>query len=107
MNPDTLFSQVRILGAGVDVLGDLLVRDGLIADFGPSLGRPDGAAIVEADGAGLCPGLSDMRAALGEPGFEYRETIASASVAAAAGGITTLAALPDTNPAIDGTGLVD
>jgi dihydroorotase len=106
MNPDTLFSQVRILGAGVDVFGDLLVRDGLIADFGPSLGRPDGAAIVEADGAVLCPGLVDMRAALGEPGFEYRETIASASVAAAAGGITTLAALPDTNPAIDDPALV-
>jgi dihydroorotase len=106
MNPDTLFSQVRVLGAGVDVLGDLLVRDGLIADFGPSLGRPDGATVIEADGAVLCPGLIDMRAALGEPGFEYRETIASASVAAAAGGITTLAALPDTKPAIDDPALV-
>lgn len=106
MNPDTLFSQVRILGAGLDLRGDLLVRDGLIADFGPSLGRPDSATIIEAEGAVLCPGLVDMRAALGEPGFEYRETIASASVAAAAGGITTLAALPDTNPAIDDPALV-
>jgi dihydroorotase len=106
MNPDTLFSQVQILGAGIDIRGDLLVRDGLIADFGPSLGRPDGATIIEAEGAVLCPGLVDMRAALGEPGFEYRETIASASVAAAAGGITTLAALPDTNPAIDDPALV-
>ena len=87
-------------------LGDLLVRDGLIADFGPSLGRPDGATVIEADGAVLCPGLVDMRAALGEPGFEYRETIASAAVAAAAGGITTLAALPDTQPAIDDPALV-
>ncbi|MDR3533189.1 MAG: dihydroorotase [Rhodopila sp.] len=106
MNPDTLFSQVRILGAGVDVTGDLLVRDGLIADFGASLGRPDGATVIEAEGAILCPGLVDMRAALGEPGFEYRETIASAAVAAAAGGITTLAALPDTQPAIDDPALV-
>ena len=106
MNPDTLFSQVRILGAGVDILGDLLVCDGLIADFAPSLGRPDGATVIEADGAILCPGLIDMRAALGEPGFEYRETIASAAVAAAAGGITTLAALPDTRPAIDDPALV-
>src|SRR5690349_6754075 len=106
MNPDTLFSGVRILGAGVDLVGDLLVRDGLIADFGPSLGRPDGAAVVEAAGAILCPGLVDMRAALGEPGFEYRETIASAAQAAAAGGITTLAALPDTQPAIDDPALV-
>ncbi|MGD0109176.1 MAG: dihydroorotase [Rhodopila sp.] len=106
MNPDTLFSQVRILGAGVDILGDLLVRDGLIADFAPSLGRPDGATVIAADGAILCPGLIDMRAALGEPGFEYRETIASAAIAAAAGGITTLAALPDTQPAIDDPALV-
>jgi dihydroorotase len=106
MYPDTLFSGVRILGAGVDLVGDLLVRDGLIADFGPSLGRPDGAALIESPGAILCPGLVDMRAALGEPGFEYRETIASAAQAAAAGGITTLAALPDTRPAIDDPALV-
>ena len=106
MNPDTIFSGVRILGAGVDLVGDLLVRDGVIADFGQSLGRPDGATIIQADGAILCPGLVDMRAALGEPGFEYRETIASAALAAAAGGITTLAALPDTQPAIDDPALV-
>jgi dihydroorotase len=106
MNPDTLFSRVRILGSGVDVVGDLLVRDGLIVDFGPSLGCPDGATVIEAEDAVLCPGLVDMRAALGEPGYEYRETIASAAAAAAAGGITTLAALPDTQPAIDDPALV-
>jgi dihydroorotase len=106
MNPDTLFRGARVLGAGVDMLGDLLVRDGLIADFGGALGRPDGAVVIEADGAVLCPGLVDMRASVGEPGFEYRETIASAAVAAAAGGITTLAALPDTQPAIDDPALV-
>jgi dihydroorotase len=106
MNPDTLFSRVRILGAGIDVTGELLVRDGLIADFGASIGRPDGVTVIEAEDAILCPGLVDMRAALGEPGFEYRETIASAAIAAAAGGITTLAALPDTQPAIDDPALV-
>jgi dihydroorotase len=106
MQRDTLFQGARILGDGVDIIGDLLVRDGLIADFGPSLGRPDDAQIIAADGAILCPGLVDMRAALGEPGFEYRETIASAAIAAAAGGITTLACLPDTMPAIDDPGLV-
>jgi dihydroorotase len=106
MSPDAFFSGVRILGTGVDVLGDLLVRDGLIQDFGPSLGRPDGVTMIEAVGAVLCPGLIDMRASVGEPGFEYRETIASAAIAAAAGGITTLAALPDTQPAIDDPALV-
>ena len=61
---------------------------------------------VHGGGAVLCPGLVDMRAALGEPGFEYRETVASAAQAAAAGGITTLAALPDSRPAIDDPALV-
>lgn len=106
MSPDTIFVGARILGAGVDMQGDLLVRNGLIADFGESLGRPDGAVVIQAEHAVLCPGLIDMRAALGEPGFEYRETIASAAQAAAAGGITTLAALPDTAPAIDDPALV-
>jgi dihydroorotase len=83
------------------------MRDGAIADFGPSLGRPDGAEVIQEDGAVLCPGLIDIRVDLGEPGFEYRETIASAAAAAsAAGGITTLAALPDSEPAIDDPALV-
>ncbi len=106
--PDTLFAGVRLLdpAGGLDQQTDLLVRDGRIADFGPGLGRPDGAQVVQQDGAVLCPGLVDMRAALGEPGYEYRETIASAAQAAASGGITTLAALPDTQPAIDDPALV-
>jgi dihydroorotase len=106
--PDTLFVGVRLLdpASGLDEPGELLVRDGRIADVGRGLGRPDGVVVVQEDGAILCPGLVDMRAALGEPGYEYRETIASAAEAAAAGGITTLAALPDTVPAIDDPALV-
>ena len=48
MSSDTLFSGVRLLdpASGLDRHGDLLVRDGLIADFGPGLGRPDGATVV-------------------------------------------------------------
>ena len=92
--------------AGRDEVGDLLVIDGRIADLGGTLAAPDGAELLDAAGAVLCPGLVDMRAALGEPGFEYRETIASAAAAAAAGGITTLAALPDSVPALDDPALV-
>jgi dihydroorotase len=105
---DTLIANVRLLcpASGLDATGSLLVRDGLIADHGSDLGRPDGAAIVDGNGAILCPGLVDMRAAVGEPGFEYRETIASAAEAASAGGITTLAVLPDSLPAIDDPALV-
>jgi dihydroorotase len=86
--------------------GELLVVDGRIADFGAALGNPEGAEIIEAEGAVLCPGLVDMRASLGEPGYEYRETIASAAQAAAFGGITTIAVLPDSRPAIDDPALV-
>ena len=108
MTADLLFHDVRIIDPvrGLDQQGNLLVRDGRIADLGPTIGVPDDAERIAADGAILCPGLVDMRAALGEPGYEYRETIASAAEAAAAGGITTLAALPDTAPAIDDPALV-
>jgi dihydroorotase len=105
---DTLFLNARLLdpAAGHDAPGALLVRDGVILDQGTNLGTPDGAAVIDVDGACLAPGLVDMRAALGEPGAEHRETIASAAQAAAAGGITTLCALPDTDPAIDDPALV-
>jgi dihydroorotase len=105
---DTFFTNVRLLdpASGLDQHGDLLVRDGRILDFSQSLGRPDGVVVVAEDDAVLCPGLVDMRAALGEPGYEYRETIASAADAAAAGGVTTLVALPETLPAIDDPALV-
>jgi dihydroorotase len=105
---DLLFSNVRLLdpASGLDQPGALLVRAGRIADLGSGLGRPDGVAEIDGDGAVLCPGLVDMRVEMGEPGGEYRETVASAAVAAAAGGITTVAALPDSRPAIDDPALV-
>jgi len=108
MSADLLFHDVRIIDPvrGLDLQGNLLVRDGRIVDLGPTIGIPENAEKIFADGAILCPGLVDMRATLGEPGYEYRETIASAAQAAAAGGITTLAALPDTMPAIDDPALV-
>ena len=105
---DLLFVNVRLLdpASGLDQIGELLVRGGRIADAGTGLGRPDGVATLDGDGAVLCPGLVDMRVEVGEPGGEWRETVASAAVAAAAGGITTVAALPDSRPAIDDPALV-
>ena len=105
---DTLFTNARLLdpASGLDAPGALLVRDGVIADHGAHLGTPEGATVVDAGGACLAPGLIDLRASLGEPGMEHRETIASAALAAAAGGITTLCALPDTDPALDDPALV-
>ncbi|MET0367109.1 MAG: dihydroorotase, partial [Methylobacterium sp.] len=55
----------------------------------------------------LAPGLIDLRAFVGEPGAEHRETLASASAAAAAGGVTTLVCMPDTNPIMDEPAIVD
>ncbi|CAO4152818.1 Dihydroorotase [Methylorubrum aminovorans] len=89
--------------------GAVLVRDGRIADvaFGAAPGTPESAENIECGGLTLAPGLIDLRAFVGEPGAEHRETLASASAAAAAGGVTTLVCMPDTNPVIDGPAIVD
>ncbi|PZW48036.1 dihydroorotase [Humitalea rosea] len=94
---DLLITDARLLdpATGLDARGDLLVRDGRILDHGTNLGRPEGVTVLAALGACLAPGLVDMRASLGEPGAEHCETISSAAQAAAAGGITTLCALPE------------
>jgi dihydroorotase len=104
----TLIAGARLLdpATGLDAPGDLLMDGGVILDHGSGLGRPDGAEVLDANGLCLAPGLVDLRAALGEPGAEHRETIASAAQAAVAGGITTLCALPDTDPALDDPALV-
>ncbi len=105
---DLLIENVRLIdpASGLDGPGAMLVRDGAMLDWGSNLGRPDGVQTLDGDGAILCPGLVDMRVSLGEPGYEYRETVASAARAASASGITTVAALPDSRPAIDDPALV-
>ena len=92
--------------SGLDARGGLLTVGERIAEMGPGLyagGRdlPSDATVVDCDGAVLAPGLVDMRVRIGEPGEEHKETIASASAAAAAGGVTSFACLPDTDPPID------
>jgi dihydroorotase len=68
---------------------------------------PGGTVLIDCQGDVVAPGLIDMRAFIGEPGAEHRETIASASAAAAAGGVTTLVSRPDTNPPVDEPAVVD
>lgn len=90
--------------SGLDTTGGILVVDERIAAVGPQVGRdglPEGTEIVEAGGDCLAPGLVDMRTQLREPGEEHKETIASAARAAAAGGVTTMVCLPNTDPVID------
>ncbi len=95
---------------GLDAPGGLLTEGGVIADLGPRLfeaGLPEGAEVVDCGGHVLCPGLVDMHAWLREPGAEHQETLATAARAAAAGGVTTLVAMPNTEPVIDEVALVD
>ncbi|MFT8445622.1 MAG: dihydroorotase [Acetobacter orientalis] len=105
-----LFENVRLIdpAAELDQPGRLLVRNGVIeaTDKAGVEGTPEGAQVIDGHGAVLCPGLVDMRVEIGEPGHEYRETIASAARAASAGGITTIAILPTCEPAIDNPALV-
>jgi dihydroorotase len=111
MTRPLLIENARIVDphSGRDQMGSLLVENGLIADHakGGPVGVPDGAEVVNAQGAVLSPGLIDMRVFTGEPGHEYRETLASAASAAAAGGVTSFVVMPDTSPVIDDGALVD
>lgn len=108
----TAFINARLIdpASGYDERGNLMVENGVIADLGPALfndGVPDGAEVVDCKGRVLAPGLIDCRVFTGEPGAEHRETLALASKAAAAGGVTTMIVMPNTNPVIDDVALVD
>jgi dihydroorotase len=95
---------------GLNGTGGLLIEDGWILAVGPQVTREMvGAAtqITDCKGKLLIPGLIDMRVFTGEPGSEYRETLASASEAAAAGGVTTMIVMPNTQPVIDDAAIVD
>ena len=90
--------------------GGILIEDGWILAAGPKVTRDTagaGTAIIACAGLALVPGLIDMRVFTGEPGTEYRETLASASEAAAAGGVTTMIVMPNTQPVIDDAAIVD
>ncbi len=96
--------------SGTEKRGHLAVADGVIAEIGAGIDPvavPDGARVVDANGKVLAPGLVDLRAFVGEPGAEHRETLASASRAAAAGGVTTVVCMPATDPPVDDPAVVD
>ncbi|HTV43816.1 MAG TPA: dihydroorotase [Stellaceae bacterium] len=91
-----------------DVPGDLLIEGERIAAVGGDLAVcAGGAEIIDAEGLCLAPGLVDMRVQLREPGAEHMESIESAGEAAAAGGVTTMVALPNTEPPVDDVSVVE
>jgi dihydroorotase len=107
-----LLTNARIIDPSrdLDLAGDLLIADGVIRDAKRGIGAagvPEGTEVIDCRGKVAAPGLIDMRAFVGEPGAEYRETFASASQAAAAGGVTTIVSQPNTSPAIDDPAMVD
>ena len=107
-----LLTNARIVDPSrdLDIDGDLLLADGVVRDARRGIGAagvPEGTEIIDCRGRVVAPGLIDMRAFVGEPGAEYRETFASASQAAAAGGVTTIVSQPDTTPVIDDPAMVD
>ncbi|MGE5265942.1 MAG: dihydroorotase, partial [Deltaproteobacteria bacterium] len=107
----TAFINARLVDPDTnrDEPGGLYVKDGMIADLGASLRRnaPEGANVIDCKGRVLCPGLIDAQVFTGEPGFEHRETLKTASHSAAAGGVTTMIVMPETDPVIDQVSLVD
>jgi len=111
MKPRVL-ANVRIIDPStqMDETGDIVIIDGRIAAIGAAatgFAVPAGAEIEDCSGLIAVPGLVDACVHIGEPGAEHRETIASASRAAACGGVTSIVMMPDTDPVIDDVALVD
>ncbi len=107
-----LLANTRIVDPSrdFDIIGDLLIADGVIREAKRGIGAggvPEGTDVVDCRGKLIAPGLVDMRAFIGEPGAGHRETFASASQAAAAGGVTTIICQPNTSPVIDDPATVD
>src|SRR5690606_19766821 len=111
MNKPILIENARIIDPATNAgfKGALLIEGGRIADMaeGEAPGTPEKSQRIDAGGMILTPGLIDMRVFTGEPGHEHRETLKSAGRAAAAGGVTSIVVMPDTQPVIDDGALVE
>ncbi|MCB9846331.1 MAG: dihydroorotase [Phycisphaeraceae bacterium] len=87
--------------SGRDAIADVAIDGFTIAAIGPSLPRPAGTTVIDAAGRIVCPGLIDPHVHLREPGAEHKENIESGTLAAIAGGFTTVCCMPNTSPALD------
>ena len=111
MSKPVVIKNARVVdpASGIDRAGAVHIADAAIKDIvaGAPAGIPDGAEVYDARGLVVAPGLIDMRVFTGEPGHEYRETLATAADAAASGGVTTFVLMPDTLPVVDDGAIVD
>ena len=108
----TLIAGGRVIdpASGRDGVADVLIADGVIKAVDraiPAESLDGNTRVIRAEGMVVCPGFIDIHTHLREPGFEYKETIATGAAAAAAGGFTTICAMPNTDPAIDNAAMVD
>jgi dihydroorotase len=92
---------------GVDALQDVLIENGLVKRVGAKVAAPEGADVIDARGKIVCPGFIDIHVHLREPGQEYKETVATGTRAAAAGGFTALCCMANTNPVNDNGAVTD
>ncbi len=97
----TYITNARLIDpeALTETTGAILIDGGVITEIGGP--APEGATVIDANGKCLAPGIVDMGVRIGEPGDRHKESFRSAGLAAAAGGVTTIIARPDTTPAID------
>ena len=107
-----LLANARVVdpSRNFDGIADVLMADGVVREAKKGIGAagvPEGTEVIDCRGKLVAPALVDMRAFVGEPGAASRESLASASQAAAAGGVTTIICQPDTSPVIDDPATVD
>src|SRR6266511_166474 len=97
----TYISGGRVIdpAQNIDQVADLWIEDGRVLGIGPQARQAD--ETIDAVGKIVCPGLIDMHVHLREPGREEDETVATGTAAALAGGVTSVACMPNTEPSID------
>lgn len=103
MSGSLLLTGGRVIdpSAGLDEVRDVLVRDGRVEAVERGVAGPEGIPLIDAQGLVVAPGLIDVHVHLREPGAEHKETIRTGAQAAAAGGFTTIWAMPNTDPPLD------
>lgn len=96
-----LIKNALLSPSGKEGTVDILISGGEIVEIAPHIDSPQDCCEICADGLTVIPGLVDVHVHLREPGFSYKETIATGTAAAAAGGFTTVCPMPNLNPAPD------